>query len=81
MKSNRLNHAGYLWAFATLTHFKGANARYRRRRETGDWHAQALRHLFNRKPGQLHHCLLARVPFDEAIAFPSEPLAAATATA
>ncbi|MFJ3713787.1 IS110 family transposase [Streptomyces sp. NPDC090053] len=47
VKNNRLNHAGYLWAFATLTHSKGANAHYRRRRETGDWHAQALRHLFN----------------------------------
>ncbi|MFD9360046.1 hypothetical protein [Streptomyces sp. NPDC060031] len=29
--------------------------------------------------GQLHHCLLARVPFDEAIAFPPQPQAAATA--
>lgn len=31
---------------------------------------QALRHLFNRMLGQLHHCRLARVPIDEAIAFP-----------
>jgi hypothetical protein len=23
--------------------------------------------------GRLHHCLLARVPFDEAIAFPHNP--------
>ncbi|MGZ2359953.1 IS110 family transposase [Streptomyces sp. 372A] len=81
VKNNRLNHAGYLWAFVTLTHSKGANAHYRRRRETGDWHAQALRHLFNRMLGQLHHCLLARVRFDEAIAFPAEPQTAVTATA
>lgn len=26
VKNNGLNHAGYLWAFATLTHSKGANA-------------------------------------------------------
>jgi hypothetical protein len=26
VKNNRLNHAGSLWAFATLTHSKGANA-------------------------------------------------------
>ncbi|WP_406344546.1 transposase [Streptomyces sp. NBC_01578] len=70
VKNNRLNHAGHLWAFATLTHSAGANAHYRRRRAAGDWHAQALRHLFIRMLGQLHHCLLARAPFDEAIVFP-----------
>jgi transposase len=72
VKNNRLNHAGYLWAFATLTHSPGANAHYRRRREAGDWHAQALRHLFNRMLGQLH-CLQTRVSFDESIAFPATP--------
>ncbi|MDT9688958.1 IS110 family transposase [Streptomyces sp. P9(2023)] len=77
VKNNRLNHAGYLWAFATLTHSKGANAHYRRRREGGDWHAQALRHLFNRMLGQLHHCLLSRIHFDESIAFPAAAGAAA----
>ncbi|GAA2656434.1 IS110-like element IS117 family transposase [Streptomyces spororaveus] len=70
VKNNRLNHAGYLWAFATLSHSPGANAHYRRRREAGDWHAQALRHLFNRMLGQLHHCLQNRVTFDASIAFP-----------
>lgn len=35
VKNNRFNHAGYLWAFATHTHLPGANAHYRRRRETG----------------------------------------------
>ncbi len=54
---------------------------YRRRRAGGDWHMQALRHLFNRMLGQLHHCLLARISFDEAIAFPPEPQPAGTATA
>jgi hypothetical protein len=41
VKNNRLDHTGRLWAFATLTHSPGANAQYRRRREAGDWHAQA----------------------------------------
>ncbi|MFI6006487.1 hypothetical protein ACIA98_40070 [Streptomyces sp. NPDC051366] len=42
---------------------------------------QALRHLFNRMLGQFHHCLLTRIPFDEAIAFPPEPQPAGTAAA
>lgn len=29
VKNNRLNHVGYLWAFATLTHSKGVNAHHR----------------------------------------------------
>ncbi|WP_405573649.1 hypothetical protein [Streptomyces phaeochromogenes] len=43
---------------------------HQRQREAGDWHAQALRHLFNRMLGQLHHCLQNRVHFDAFIAFP-----------
>ncbi|MFG2669162.1 IS110 family transposase [Streptomyces sp. NPDC048387] len=81
VKNNRLNHVGHLWAFASLGGSAGADAHYRRRRTTGDWHMQALRHLFNRMLGQLHHCLLARVLFAEAIAFPAEPQPAGTATA
>ncbi|MGW9129920.1 transposase [Streptomyces sp. NPDC055681] len=48
VKNNRLNHTGYLWAFATSptrqvpTPTIGADAR------AAHWHAQALRHLFNR---------------------------------
>jgi transposase len=57
VKNDRLNHAGYLWAFASLKASTGANARYRRRRELGDWHAAAQRNLFNRMIGQLYHCL------------------------
>ncbi|WP_411111559.1 transposase [Streptomyces sp. c-19] len=69
-KNNRLNHVGHLWAFASLSGSSGADAHYRRRRAGGEWHMQALRHLFNQMLGQLHHCLLARIPFDEVIAFP-----------
>lgn len=82
VKNNRLNHVGgHLWAFSSLGGSVGADAHYRRRRTGGDWHMQALRHLFNRMLGQLHHCLLAGVPFDEAIAFPAKPQPAGTANA
>ncbi|MFG3001751.1 hypothetical protein [Streptomyces sp. NPDC048340] len=62
--------SGHLWAFASLNGSSGANAHYRRRRARGDWHMQALRHLFNRMLGQLHHCLLTGTPFDEEVASP-----------
>ncbi|MDH6630470.1 hypothetical protein M2271_008331 [Streptomyces sp. LBL] len=77
VKNDRLNHAGYLWAFASLRASAGANAHYRRRREHGDWHAAAQRNLFNRMIGQLYHCLQHRQLFDEHTAFPTELAAAA----
>ncbi|MFF5553830.1 IS110 family RNA-guided transposase [Streptomyces olivaceoviridis] len=77
VKNDRLNHAGYLWAFASLRASAGANAHYRRRREHGDWHAAAQRNLFNRMIGQLYHCLQHRELFDESTALPTELVAAA----
>lgn len=77
IKNDRLNHAGYLWAFAAPNGSPGAKAHYRRRRdERGDWHAAALRDLFNRLLGQLYHCLQHHKLFDEPTAFPA-PLTAA----
>ncbi|MFF7442180.1 IS110 family transposase [Streptomyces sp. NPDC008122] len=78
VKNDRLNHAGYLWAFASLTASPGAKAHYRRRRDQGDWHAAAQRNLFNRMIGQLYYCLQHGQLFDETAAFPStaEALAA-----
>ncbi|EFL27638.1 mini-circle putative transposase for [Streptomyces himastatinicus ATCC 53653] len=43
VKNDRLNHAGYLWAFSALRSSPGADAHYRRRREQGDRHAAAHR--------------------------------------
>lgn len=77
VKNDRLNHAGYLWAFASLRGSPGADAHYRRRREHGDWHAAALRNLFNRLLGQLYFCLRNRTHFDEHAAFASQLAAAA----
>jgi hypothetical protein len=35
----------------------------------GDWHAAALRHLFNRLIGQLYHCLNTGQNYDPIKAF------------
>ncbi|MFF7754956.1 IS110 family transposase [Streptomyces sp. NPDC007971] len=78
VKNDRLNHAGYLWAFSALRASPGAMAHYRRRRdEHGDWHAAAQRNLFNRMLGQMFHCLQRRELFDENTAFPTTLAAAA----
>ncbi|GAA1157908.1 hypothetical protein F4556_000257 [Kitasatospora gansuensis] len=55
VENDRLNHAGYLWAFSAITASPGAKAHYRRRRDHhGDWHAAPQRNLFNRMIGQLY---------------------------
>lgn len=79
IKNDRLISAGFLWAFSALRASPGADAHYRRRRERGDWHAQAQRNLFNRLIGQLYHCLQSGQLFDEQHAFtsPSADLAVA----
>ncbi|WP_457784606.1 IS110 family RNA-guided transposase [Streptomyces microflavus] len=79
IKNDRLINAGFLWAFSALRASPGADAHYRRRRERGDWHAQAQRNLFNRMIGQLYHCLQNGQLFDEQHAFtsPSADLAVA----
>jgi transposase len=47
VKNDRLAAAGWIWAFAAMTHSDHAQAHYQRRRDHGDRHAAALRHLFN----------------------------------
>jgi len=46
-------------------------AHYDRRRAAGDRHNAALRNLFNRFLGQLHHCLQERQKYSEDKAFPT----------
>jgi transposase len=70
VKNNRLNAAGYSWAFSALTASPGARTHYDRRRDTGDGHAAAQRNLFGRLLGCLHHCLTTGQHYDESIAFP-----------
>ena len=71
VKNNRLAAAGYIWAFAALTPSPGARAHYDRRRDAGDRHTAALRNLYSRFLGCLHHCLATRQHYDESTAFPS----------
>ena len=71
IKNNRLNAAGYTWAFSALTASPGARAHYDRRKDTGDRHAAAQRNLFSRLLGCLHHCLTTGCDYDEATAFPA----------
>ena len=71
VKNNRLNAAGYTWAFSALTASPGARAHYDRRKDTGDRHAAAQRNLFGRLLGCLHHCLPTGQHYDETTAFPA----------
>jgi transposase len=71
VKNNRLNAAGYNWAFSALTASPGARAHYDRRRDDGDRHAAAQRNLFGRLLGCLWHCLITGQVYDETTAFPA----------
>jgi transposase len=71
IKNNRLNAAGYSWAFSALTASPGARGHYDRRRDAGDGHAAAQRNLFGRLLGCLHRCLATGQHYDETIAFPA----------
>ncbi|MGW8954787.1 IS110 family transposase [Streptomyces sp. NPDC055709] len=71
VKNQRLAAVGYVWAFAAMAHSGGARSHYDRRREAGDRHTAAQRNLFNRMIGCLHHCLIQRVHYSEAVAFPA----------
>jgi hypothetical protein len=70
IKNQRLATAGYHWAFSALTASSGTRAHYQRRRTAGDNHNAALRNLFNRLLGCLHHCLQTGRHYREDIAFP-----------
>jgi transposase len=77
VKNDRLAAAGYVWTFAALTKSAPARAHYDRRRAAGDRHNAALRNLFNRFLGQLHHCLQQRQKYCENRAFPAPQATAA----
>ena len=66
-----------MWTFAALTKSAQARAHYDRRRAAGDRHNAALRNLFNRFLGQLHHCLQERRQYCQTKAFPVPSAAAA----
>jgi transposase len=70
-KNNRLAGIGYCWAFSAAARPSPAREHYLRRRDRGDGHPAALRHLFNRMLGQLHHCLQTGQTYDPIKAFPN----------
>lgn len=70
VKNQRLAAAGYVWVFGALPSPQ-VKQHYDRRRAAGDKHAAAMRNLFNRFLGCLHHCLQTGQLFDPAKAFPS----------
>lgn len=70
-KNQRVAAVGYTWAFAALTASPGARGHYDRRKARSHRHPDALRHLFNRLLGCLHHCLQTRQTYRESTAFPA----------
>jgi transposase len=70
-KNNRLAAIGYSWAFTAASRPSPAREHYLRRRERGDGHPAALRHLFNRMLGQLHHRLQTGKTYNPAKAYPA----------
>lgn len=76
IKNDRLAAVGWIWAFAAATHCESAREHYRRRRDHGERHSAATRHLFNKLLGQLYYCLQHRETLDKDKAF-LRPAAAA----
>jgi transposase len=73
VKNNRLAAVGFVWAFIAAGREGPARDHYLARRERGDGHAAALRHLFNRMLGQLYHCLQTGQTYDPAKAYGPPP--------
>lgn len=73
IKNDRLAAVGYTWAFMAVTNALEARAHYQRRKTHGERHGAALRHLFNRMLGQLHHCLQTGQTYDPIKAFGKPP--------
>lgn len=69
IKNDRLAAVGWVWATYASINPGPARTHYRKRRDHGDRHAAALRHLFNKMLGQLYHCLQTRQTFDPIKAF------------
>jgi hypothetical protein len=66
-----------MWAFSAASTHEPARRHYRARRERGDRHSAANRHLFNKLLGQLYHCLQHQQMFNEDKAFTVTHCAAA----
>lgn len=69
IKNDRLAAVGWVWATTMIVLPGPAHQHYRHRRDHGDRHAPAARHLFNKMLGQLYHCLQTHQTYDPAKAF------------
>ncbi|KAA8877185.1 IS110 family transposase [Nocardia colli] len=69
IKNDRLAAVGWVWAAVMVMNPGPAQQHYRQRRQHGDRHAPAVRHLFNKMLGQLYHCLQTGQVYDPAKAF------------
>jgi hypothetical protein len=80
VKNNRLAAVGFVWAFIAAGCQGPTRAHYLARRDHGDRHPAALRHLYNRMLGQLYHCLQTNQTYDPIWAYgppPTDPTRAA----
>jgi hypothetical protein len=73
VKNNRLAAVGFVWAFVASGCQGPTRAHYLARRDHGDRHAAALRHLYNRMLGQLYHCLQTSQTYDPIKAYGPPP--------
>ena len=72
-RNRRLGDALLLQAYSAFRASPGARAFYHRQRDRGATHYQALRALANRLLGILHSCLRHQTPYDEHLAWHTEP--------
>ena len=73
VKNNRLAAVGFVWAFVAAGCQGPTREHYLARRDHGDRHPAALRHLYNRMLGQLYHCLQTGQTYDPIKAYGPPP--------
>jgi hypothetical protein len=73
VKNNRLAAVGFVWAFVASGCQGPTRAHYLARRDHGDRHPAALRHLYNRMLGQLYHCWQTGQTYDSIKAYGPPP--------
>ncbi|WP_405166510.1 IS110 family transposase [Nocardia sp. NBC_01499] len=81
IKNDRLAAVGWVWGTTLVVLSGPAYEHYRRRRDHGDRHAPAVRHLFNKMLGQLYHCLQTGQTYDPTKAFNQPPTTPTTSAA
>ncbi|MFQ6398044.1 transposase [Nocardia sp. KC 131] len=73
IKNDRLAAVGWVRAAVMVMNPGPAQQHYRQRRQHGDRHAPAVRHLVNKMLGQLYHCLQTHQVYDPVKASDTPP--------